>query len=105
MSARSALLHIATDHPALAGHFPDHPIVPGAVLLDETLHALEHTAPEGAPPAGMHWHVASLKFHRIVHPGETLRLDCSPQPGGALRVELRVAQALVMSASLEHRGA
>jgi 3-hydroxymyristoyl/3-hydroxydecanoyl-(acyl carrier protein) dehydratase len=111
MSSRSAWLHIASDHPALAGHFPDHPIVPGAVLLDETLHALEQAASpaeaarSGAPPAGVHWHIASLKFHRLVHPGEKLRLDCSPQPGGALRVELHAAQLLVMSASLEQRAA
>lgn len=31
---------IAADHPSLPGHFPDAPIVPGVVILDEILSAL-----------------------------------------------------------------
>jgi len=27
-------LRIGADHPALPGHFPGHPVVPGVVLLD-----------------------------------------------------------------------
>jgi 3-hydroxyacyl-[acyl-carrier-protein] dehydratase len=103
MNARSAWLRIPGDHPALAGHFPGRPIVPGALLLDETLRALEEGAGGEPPAAGSHWHIASLKFHRAVQPGETLRLDCSAQPGGSWRVELHEAGSLVMSASLERR--
>jgi 3-hydroxymyristoyl/3-hydroxydecanoyl-(acyl carrier protein) dehydratase len=95
MNARSAWLRIASDHPALAGHFPGHPIVPGALLLDEALHAIDGAATS--------WHIASLKFHRIVRPDEALRLECSTQPDGALRLELRAEEALVMSGLLERR--
>ena len=31
---------IKSDHPSLPGHFPDSPIVPGVVILDEVLAAL-----------------------------------------------------------------
>jgi 3-hydroxyacyl-[acyl-carrier-protein] dehydratase len=31
---------IGADHPSLPGHFPDAPIVPGVVILDEVLAAL-----------------------------------------------------------------
>jgi 3-hydroxymyristoyl/3-hydroxydecanoyl-(acyl carrier protein) dehydratase len=32
---------IAKDHPALAGHFPGNPIVPGVLILDEVLQVAE----------------------------------------------------------------
>ena len=32
---------IGVDHPALAGHFPGNPIVPGTLLLDEVMQAVE----------------------------------------------------------------
>jgi len=33
-------MHIPADHPALPGHFPDHPVVPGVVLLEAVIRAL-----------------------------------------------------------------
>src|SRR5213595_3799341 len=31
---------ITADHPSLPGHFPDAPLVPGVLMLDEVLEAL-----------------------------------------------------------------
>ena len=50
---------IAADHPALPGHFPGDPIVPGVVLLDEVLSAL---------PGRMN--IPSAKFHAPLRPAE-----------------------------------
>jgi 3-hydroxymyristoyl/3-hydroxydecanoyl-(acyl carrier protein) dehydratase len=106
MNWSSVWLRVAPDHPALAGHFPQHPIIPGVVLLDEALYAIEQAATDQQPAlAGTHWYISSVKFHRIVQPNETLRLECMEQAGGRLRFELHAAQALVVSASIERRHA
>lgn len=43
MASRShlALLSIPESHPALPGHFPGRPIVPGVVLLDQVIASAE----------------------------------------------------------------
>lgn len=58
---------IPPDHPALAGHFPGNPIVPGVVLLDAVLRA-----------AGLgRARLPSVKFHAPLRPGEefTIRIE------------------------------
>jgi len=37
---------IAPDHPALTGHFPGHPVVPGVVTLEQVAQALHLHHPE-----------------------------------------------------------
>lgn len=74
-------LTIGAEHPALAGHFPGTPIVPGVVLLDETLRVVE----QNPDTAATRWRISSAKFVSPVRPGEELTLEQEPLPDGSLR--------------------
>jgi 3-hydroxyacyl-[acyl-carrier-protein] dehydratase len=102
MSRQNVALCIEPHHPALAGHFPDFPVVPGVVLLDEALHAIERAEPAADE---LLWHIGTVKFHRAVRPGEQLQLEYDLQPDGRARFELRTADALVASGTIERRPA
>ena len=89
-------LPIVTDHPAFDGHFPGTPVLPGVVLLDETIHAIE-LAGGGAPRC---WRVSSVKFLRAVGPGEPLMLEYEPSAGGPIRFSLLSAGQAVATGAL-----
>jgi 3-hydroxyacyl-[acyl-carrier-protein] dehydratase len=89
------LLNLPADHPALAGHFPGNPIIPGVVLLDESLHAIEKAQAAGS---GMRpWQIGTVKFHHIVRPGDAVHLTWHRQADGGVQFELRTSTALVAS--------
>lgn len=65
------MLSIPAQHPALAGHFPGNPVVPGVVLLDEVIAAAEAWL-------GTSFHVEGLshaKFLAQLKPDEAARID------------------------------
>ncbi len=69
---------IALDHPAFAGHFPGHPVLPGVVLLSLVMQALadnaDLTSKVGATPC-----IDNAKFLHPVGPGSTLRVALKEQ--------------------------
>jgi 3-hydroxymyristoyl/3-hydroxydecanoyl-(acyl carrier protein) dehydratase len=86
-------LAIAKNHPAYAGHFPGHPLLPGVVLLAEALAAIEASVP---PPA-KGWMIESAKFLIPVEPGTPLTLSHEAGDTGAVRFEIRSAAGVVAS--------
>jgi 3-hydroxyacyl-[acyl-carrier-protein] dehydratase len=64
---------ISADHPCLPGHFPDQPIVPGVVVLDRVLAAIE--AQHGAlGPLRM----PQVKFLQPLLPEQPARIELLP---------------------------
>ncbi len=73
---------IDPSHPALPGHFPGNPIVPGVVLLDRLAAALETEL--GAALRKL----PQVKFMRPLKPGETATLTIDAQmPNGKFVIE------------------
>jgi 3-hydroxyacyl-[acyl-carrier-protein] dehydratase len=90
---------IAADHPVYAGHFPNFPVLPGAVLLDEVLRAI--AGERGADFNG--WQIASAKFLGAVRPGDALRVEFDAQTTGAISFSVLAAGRKVVSGVLNER--
>ena len=84
---------IPSGHPSLPGHFPGRPIVPGVLLLERVLEAIEAThGPLGA------LRLPQVKFARPLLPGEVARIDLT---GEAPRWRFRVSRGDALLASGE----
>ena len=94
-----SLLAVPADHPAFAGHFPAFPVLPGAMLLDEMLHAIE--AARGIDLK--RWHIGSAKFLDAVRPGDKLILEHDAPAPGLIEFTIRADSRKVSSGTLhEH---
>lgn len=58
---------VPATHPALAGHFPGNPVVPGVLLLDQVLHALTQSTGRSVT------RLRQVKFMSVLLPGELAR--------------------------------
>ncbi|HEY2782884.1 MAG TPA: hypothetical protein VGI90_19035 [Steroidobacteraceae bacterium] len=89
-------LNIAADHPAFSGHFPTFPVLPGAVLLDEMLKALESAYGIDLKS----WHISSVKFLDAVRPGDSLIFEHESPSAGLIRFAIRVGDRKIAAGSL-----
>jgi 3-hydroxyacyl-[acyl-carrier-protein] dehydratase len=67
----SGRFSVRPDHPALPGHFPGRPIVPGVVLLDRVVELIA----AGKRPVGL----PAVKFMQPVLPGDEVEVRSSTE--------------------------
>lgn len=70
MTCRRTVL-IGSDHPAISGHFPGRPIVPGVLVLREVLETARNAIGRVKPVAGL----PTVKFTSLLKPGELLTVE------------------------------
>jgi 3-hydroxymyristoyl/3-hydroxydecanoyl-(acyl carrier protein) dehydratase len=95
-SPPAASFTIAADHPALPGHFPGRPIVPGVVLLDHAI--LRIAAALGRPIE--RFEIGTAKFLATVAPGECVSVDYAVAASGTIRFALQAGGRPVASGTL-----
>jgi 3-hydroxymyristoyl/3-hydroxydecanoyl-(acyl carrier protein) dehydratase len=87
-------LCFAADHPALPGHFPGRPLVPGVVLLDRVAAAVERW--RGQRVASL----TQVKFLRPLLPGQAAELVLDAD-GKSIRFSICSGAATIASGIVE----
>lgn len=83
---------IAPGHPCLPGHFPGRPVVPGVLVLEHVLAAIERRhGPLGA------LRLPQVKFLQPLLPGEDARVTLEGGDGGRWRFRVWRGDVLIAS--------
>jgi 3-hydroxyacyl-[acyl-carrier-protein] dehydratase len=88
---------IGADHPSLPGHFPDAPIVPGVVILDEVLAALAKWRGDCQLDA-----IRAVKFLVPLKPGQPFVIRLSAD-NGEVAFSCRLDDLVIVEGRLQVR--
>ena len=89
MNEFSLTIAVPRDHPCFAGHFPEHPIVPGVMLLDLIATEIQARLPKPVQLAA----IPSAKFQRPVAPEEAVDVQVrvsDSEPPHSVRARFQV---------------
>lgn len=87
---------IPHDHPALPGHFPGHPVVPGVVLLSEVWGAVCRDTARPLTCAG--W--PSVKFLAPLLPGERFQVEVDFSSAESAKFICKTAERTIAQGSV-----
>src|SRR5262245_37253917 len=92
-------LTITKDHPALPGHFPGHPVVPGVLVLDEVIETLKHRYGDALIVTGL----PAVKLSSPLKPEEVLLIAIESEDAETAAFTCRVGSRLIASGSISFR--
>jgi 3-hydroxymyristoyl/3-hydroxydecanoyl-(acyl carrier protein) dehydratase len=92
----SAIFAISPDHPAIPGHFPGNPVVPGVVILHEVILAAGRWLGPGLAVRRL----PQAKFIAPLLPGEDATVDLT-RDGPTVTFSVRRADLVVARGTLE----
>jgi len=93
------VVSIGPDHPALPGHFPGHPVVPGVLVMDEVIETLR----EHCGPALIVTGLPSVKLSSPLLPGERLTVETVQEDAETAAFTCRVGHRIVAAGSIRFR--
>lgn len=91
---QTAEIRFAIDDPTAAGHFPGHPIIPGALLLEEIVRAIT-----GDGVIAREVVIPAVKFLAPVRPGDVVRLRWRSRGDGQISFEGRLGEGERLAAA------
>jgi len=89
-------MRIAANHPALPGHFPGHPVVPGVVLLDAVLSALPAHLGKPYRVTGF----PAVKFSAPLAPEQAFEVRFVPKDAGRMTFSIESGGTTLVSGSV-----
>ncbi len=99
MGAEAMQFTIDPDHPCLPGHFPGRPIVPGVVLLERVLEAIERSD-AASHAAGTCLRLPRVKFAQPLLPGQMAEVTLDLPAPGRWRFRVQRGETLLASGEI-----
>jgi 3-hydroxyacyl-[acyl-carrier-protein] dehydratase len=88
---------LPSDHPAAQGHFPGNPIIPGAVLLSETVRLIEAQLGVNLSP----YRIRRAKFPHPARPGDHIVVEFTGSAGASIKFQCAVKGDTVLVGEVE----
>ena len=95
---REVTVTIPHNHPSLAGHFPNNPVVPGVVILGQVLKTLREGERHAIKVLGS----PSVKFLSPLRPGEALAIRLETDRIGEVAFTCSCHERMIAVGRLEY---
>ncbi len=89
---------INSEHPALAGHFPGNPIVPGVILIDEVVAAFRLFIGKAVNIVAM----PNIKFASPLLPEKEFEISFEQKKEGLVSFVMQSSGVIIMTGQLRH---